>query len=143
MIVDANVLLYSVDETSVFRGPARDWLTAALDGPERIGLPWPPLHAFLRISTNPRAVASPLSPADAWEHVAGWLDAPAAWVPVAGTGHAAILESLVIGLDLRDGLIADAAIAALALDYGVAVISADSDFARFPKLTWVNPVASR
>ena len=29
----------------------------------------------------------------------------------------------------------------LALEQGVAVVSADSDFARFPEVTWVNPLA--
>ncbi len=35
----------------------------------------------------------------------------------------------------------DAQLAALALEYGLDVYSADSDFARFTEVTWVNPVA--
>ncbi|MFP5254656.1 MAG: PIN domain-containing protein [Acidimicrobiia bacterium] len=33
----------------------------------------------------------------------------------------------------------DAALAALCLEHGLAVVSADSDFARFRDLTWINP----
>jgi uncharacterized protein len=32
-------------------------------------------------------------------------------------------------------------LAALSVEHGLAVVSADSDFARFRELTWVNPVA--
>ena len=35
----------------------------------------------------------------------------------------------------------DAQLAALAYEFGVAVVSADSDFARFPEVRWVNPLA--
>ena len=43
-------------------------------------------------------------------------------------------------MDLRGNLVGDAGIAALALEHGLAVVSADSDFARFPELTWINPL---
>ena len=41
---------------------------------------------------------------------------------------------------LTGNLVSDAHLAALALENGVGVCSADSDFARFPGLDWVNPV---
>jgi predicted nucleic acid-binding protein len=47
----------------------------------------------------------------------------------------------VTDLDLRGNLVSDAALAALALEHGLAVVSADSDFARFPGPTWINSVA--
>lgn len=37
-------------------------------------------------------------------------------------------------------LVADAHLAALAVEHGLAVCSADSDFSRFPGLKWENPV---
>ena len=39
MIVDANVLLYAVDDTSPFHTKARTWLDDAMNGVERVGLP--------------------------------------------------------------------------------------------------------
>ena len=38
-------------------------------------------------------------------------------------------------------LVPDAQLAALAYEFGVAVVSADSDFARFREVRWVNPLA--
>lgn len=143
MLVDANILLYSVDETSPFHGPARDWMTEALNGPRRIGIPWMSLAAFVRITTNPRALAQPLSPAEAWEFVENWLDAPATWVPAPGRSHRTILGRLIRDLDLRANLVSDAVLAAVCIEHGLAIVSADSDFARFGEITWINPVAPR
>jgi toxin-antitoxin system PIN domain toxin len=140
MLVDANILLYAVDERSRGHSAARTWLEDSLNGSRRVGLPWPSLLAFVRIVTHPRALEAPLTPSDAWAYVADWLDAPAAWVPEPGRGYRDILGRLVCDLDLRGNLVSDAALAALALEHGLAVVSADSDFARFPGLTWLNPV---
>jgi uncharacterized protein len=141
VLVDANILLYSVDTTSRFHAPADRWVTDALNGTRRVGIPWMSVAAFLRISTNPRASRHPLTPAEAWQHVEGWLDAPAAWIPQPGRGHRAILGELIVRLDLRAGLVPDAVLAAICIEHGLEVVSADSDFARFTELTWINPVA--
>jgi len=141
MLVDASILLYSVDEESRFHGAAREWMAEALNGPRRVGIPWMSLWAFLRIATNPRALARPLVPADAWQYVQAWLDAPATWVPAPGGGHSVILKTLLVQHDLRAGLITDAVLAAMCIEYGLTMVSADSDFARFPQISWINPVA--
>lgn len=140
MLVDANILLYSVDEESPFHEASRDWLTDALNGPQRVAIPWQSLWAFVRIVTNPRALHSPLTPAQAWSHVEDWLDAPATWVPGPGPGHRQLLGSLLVDKDLRAGLVSDAALAAICLEHGLAIVSADSDFARFPEIPRINPL---
>jgi hypothetical protein len=141
MLVDANILLYAVDDTSPFHDKAKAWLEAALNGTRRVALPWLSLTAFLRIATNPRALAEPLRPDEAWELVEAWLDAPTAWLAEPGAGHREILGRLVRELDLRAGLISDAALAALCIEHGLTIVSADSDFARFTEIDWFNPVA--
>lgn len=143
MLVDANILLYSVDEESPFHAPARDWMVAALNGAQRVGIPWSSLWAFVRIVTNPRALRQPLSPGEAWEHARAWLDAPATWIPAPGRGHREILGSLLVQQDLRAGLVSDAVLAAICIEHGLTMVSADSDFARFPQIAWLNPVAPR
>jgi len=140
VLVDANILLYAVDSDSRFHEPAREWLEGALNGTRRVGIPWSSLTAFLRISTHPRALREPLGPTDAWSFVEEWLDAPVTWTPEPGRGHREILGGLVRDLDLRANLVPDAVLAALCLEHGLIMVSADSDFARFPDLTWVNPV---
>lgn len=96
---------------------------------------------FVRIATNPRATEQPMSPAQAWECVQGWLDAPATWTPSPGRGHREILGDLLVQHDLRAGLATDGVLAAICVEHGLSIVSADSDFARFPQVTWLNPVA--
>ncbi|MGH3320633.1 MAG: TA system VapC family ribonuclease toxin [Streptosporangiaceae bacterium] len=141
MLVDANILLYAVDQASPFHGRARTWLTTVLNGPRRVGLPWHTLVAFMRISTHERASAHPLTPAHAARCVAEWLEPEVAWVPTQGPGHARILTQLVTRYQLHGNLVSDAHLAALAIEHGLEVCSNDSDFARFSELRWTNPVA--
>jgi uncharacterized protein len=140
VIVDANILLYAADDSTEFHERARRWLEEALNGPSRVGLPWPALAAFLRISTHPRAARNPLTAREAWEFVTDWLGAGPAWIPQPGPRHAEIFRRLTVTAGLQGNLVSDAHLAALALEHGVGICSADSDFARFPGLAWVNPV---
>ena len=140
MLVDANLLIYAVDEASPSHAAAHDWLSAALNGNQRVGLPWSSLGAFLRISTNPRASRHPLAPAEAWMFVRDWLRCDVVWTPNPTDRHADVLGSLIESYDLRANLIPDAEMAALAIEHGLSVYSADTDFARFLEIRWVNPL---
>lgn len=139
MIVDANVLLYAVDESSPHHATSSGWLTAALNGDERVGLPWSSLMAFQRIATHPRATLHPLTAEQAWSFVTDWLDAEQAWIPMAGPRHREILGRLLVQDDLRGNLVPDAQLAALAVEYGTPICSFDTDFARFAEITWTRP----
>lgn len=141
MLIDANVLLYAVDAKSPFNVATVAWLEGALNGPHRVGLPWPTLTAFLRITTHPRALDRPLTPASAWRHIEDWLACDNVWIPGPTERHADVLASLVTTYDLRGNLIADADLAALAIEHGLAIVSADTDFARFREIRWINPTA--
>ena len=139
MIVDANVLLYAVDDSSHFHAPAVTWLNAAMNGGERVGFPWASLMAFQRIITHPRATAHPLTPADAWSYITDWLDADQAWLPVPGPRHRDVLGQLLVEGNIHGNLVTDAHLAALAIEHGTGICSFDSDFARFKDLRWLSP----
>jgi toxin-antitoxin system PIN domain toxin len=142
VIVDANLLLYSIDATSAHFERTHDWLVNRLNGDERVGLPWPSLTAFLRIATHPRASARPLTPDRAWSFVEAWLRAGPAWIPQPTDRHGSILGALLRKYRIGGNLIPDAHLTALAVEHGVAIASADTDFARFTEVHWVNPLAS-
>ncbi len=141
MIVDANVLLYAVDETARHHNLARGFLEEHLNGQVRVGLPWQSLSAFLRIATHPRVMAAPLSAGAAATHVDDWITAPASWLPETSAATWTIFRKLLDDHDTTGNLVTDAQLAALAIQYGVPVVSADTDFARFPEVAWVNPFA--
>ncbi len=140
MLLDANLLLFAADADSPYHGPAATWLAAQLNGPRRVGLPWQSLGAFLRISTHPRASERPLSPPEAWAQVQDWLAADTAWIPQPTDRHAEVLGGLVTSYQLRGNLVSDAQLAAIAIEHGLTLYSADTDFARFRGLRWENPL---
>lgn len=141
MIVDANVLLYAVDTEARHHRTALEFLEQHLNGDRRVGIPWQSLGAFLRIATHPRVMRSPLSAGAAVTFVADWLRAPATWMPDVDLATWRILGGLIEDSDATGNLMPDAQLAALAIQHGVPVASADSDFARFPGLEWINPFA--
>lgn len=141
MIVDVNVLLYAADPSSPHHARSRDWLTAALSGDQRVGIPWQSVGGFVRIATHPRAARRPLTTEQAWQVVDSWFASPVAWVPPEGDRTVRILRALMLDHHLSSGMTTDAQLAALALEHGVAVVSADTDFARIPGVRWVNPLA--
>ncbi len=141
MLIDANLLLYAADATSIDHQRAAEWLTAQLNGDRPVGIPWESLIGFVRISTNPRVSEHWLAAAAAWAHVEDWLAAPAVWTPVPTERHADVLGGLLRKYNLAAKLVPDAHLAALAIQHGLEVCSADSDFARFSEIRWRNPLA--
>jgi uncharacterized protein len=142
MLVDANLLLYAVDAESPHNEAAATWLTDALNGDRRMAFPWQTIGAFCRIATHPRVAANPLTAKQAWEYVKQWLAASPAWIPPESQHTAAILGRLMCTVQVTGNLIPDAQLAALAIEHGLTVYSADTDFARFPDVSWHNPLSA-
>ena len=142
MLVDANLLLYAVDTSFAEHRVASTWLEDQLNGNRRVGLPWESLGAFVRIATHPRAARNPLTAGQAWDIVEAWLNAPAAWVPLPTDRHANVFGALVRRYRVTGNLVSDAHLAALAIEHGLELCSADTDFARFRELRWRNPMSA-
>lgn len=130
-LVDANVLLYAINQDSRDHEPAHRWLTAALSGTEAVAFAWVCLLAFVRISTSARAFERPLSIGDATDVVESWLAQPAAVVVEPTPRHLGLLRGLLDNAGTAGNLTNDAHLAALALEHGAQVVSFDRDFARF------------
>jgi uncharacterized protein len=141
MLIDANLLLFAVHETSPHHTRARDWLNEQLLGEQRVGIPWLSSGAFMRIVTNPRIFERPLDPLEAWQRVEDWLAEDIVWTPAPTSRHAQVLGDLVKRYQPRGNLITDAQLAALAIEHGIELCSADTDFARFTEVRWNNPLA--
>ncbi len=142
ILVDANLLVYSHVADFAEHAAANRWFDERLNGPERVGLPWPSLLAFVRLVTNPRVFRQPESVAAAWSQVEAWLSLPSVWIPGPTSRHVAILGQLMRKSVSRSTLVPDAHLAALAIEHGLILCSTDGDFARFPGLRWQNPLAT-
>jgi toxin-antitoxin system PIN domain toxin len=141
ILVDANILIYAHDKGSLHHSAANDWFDRQLNGHAKVGLPWSNLLAFLRIVTNPRVMRLPVSIHDAWRQVVEWLACEPVWIPEPTERHAEVLAGLLAQSNAYGNLTSDAHIATLAIEHGLTLCSADSDFARFPGLRWINPLA--
>lgn len=132
LIVDANVLVYAVNENASQHRASHDWLSSELkSGNEVVGLPWVVLLAFIRLTTNPRLMPHPLSPAHATDVVRSWLRHPRVITPQPSPRHADTLAGLLARSGTAANLTNDAHLAALALELDATVVSFDRDFGRF------------
>jgi hypothetical protein len=141
ILVDANLLVYAFIEGSREHGRAVRWLDEQINQTTRVGLPWPSLLAFLRLTTNPRIFSSPPTLERAWQQVREWLQQDSVWVPQPTAAHAEVLERILPATGGLGTLVQDAHLAALALEHGLIVCSSDGDFARFEEIRWWNPIA--
>ncbi len=139
ILVDTNLLVYAVDETAPFHEKARGWLEGQLNGLTGVGLPWQALNGFARLVSNPRVCATPMPVHQAWAQVEEWLSLDVTFTPEPTHRHREILAGLMPKVT-RAELIPDAHLAALAMQYGLVLCSSDSDFDRFPGLSWRNPL---
>lgn len=141
ILVDANLLLYAGFPDFPQHTAARRWLEDQLSGSVRVGLPWSSIVAFLRVATNARVFRRPVSLREGWRRVEGWLDCDVVWAPPPTERHRHVLGSLLSAPGVEGNLVHDADLAALAIEHGLELCSADGDFARFPGLRWSNPLA--
>ncbi|HEY4855430.1 MAG TPA: PIN domain-containing protein [Xanthobacteraceae bacterium] len=70
-----------------------------------------------------------------------WLACEAVWIPQLTGRHSDILGELLALPGVHGNLVTDAHLAALAIEHGLTLCSTDGDFARFPGLSWRNPLA--
>lgn len=140
ILVDANILLYAEDALSAFHQQARKWWDDQLSGSQPVCLCWTVLSAFIRIGTNPRVFEKPLSLEQALSRIQSWLDQPCTRIIRPTEQHWTTFQQMLNHGQAVANLVTDAHIAALAIEHGCIVASADADFARFPKLKWINPI---
>ena len=139
-IPDANLLLYAYDSTSPFHRAAARWWSGLLSGTEPVGLCPVVAFAFLRLATHPRIYERPMTVAEANRHLGTWLARPTVRLLAPGPGHIEAVCRLLAKAGTGGNLVTDAQIAALALEYGATVHTADTDFSRFAGVECVNPL---
>ncbi len=140
-IPDLNLLIYAVDRRSSSHRATVQWWNGLLSGNETVAFSWTVLLGFVRLTTNPKVMLGPLSPADALDYVDRWLALPVTTVIEPTSRHARVLRDLLVDTGTGGNLVSDAHLAALAIEHGAELCSADRDFGRFPGLRWANPLA--
>jgi toxin-antitoxin system PIN domain toxin len=141
-LVDANVLLYAVNEDAPHHDESRSWLDASLSGERTIAFSWIALLAFVRLTTKVELFPTPLRTDEAMDRVDAWLAADSAVVVDPTADHPRILRRLLAPIGSGGNLVNDAHLAALAVEHRCEIVSYDADFSRFDGIRWERPTAS-
>ena len=142
ILVDTNLLIYAYHQGSDSHVPARRWLTSVLEMESLVALPWSVLLGFLRLTTNKRVFSAPFNSREATEIVESWLERPNVVALQPGEAYWHIFRDLILETHAMADVITDAHLAALAIEHGATLCSTDRDFARFPGLKLLNPLAT-
>jgi toxin-antitoxin system PIN domain toxin len=141
ILLDVNVLVHAFREASPEHEAYRAWLSDILARDEPFALSELVLSGFVRVATHPRVFDPPAPVATALAFANALRSQPNAVVVAPGARHWEIFERLCTAAAAKGNLVADAYLAALAIEAGCEWITADRDFSRFPGLRWRHPLA--
>jgi len=136
---DANLLIYAYAPNDPHHEASWIWLETVLTHSEPVGIPIHSIYAFVRVVTNPRSTSIPLS-FSAAKIVDSWVELPHVRILYPGERHWRLIHQLSQSVSIRGAQLTDAAVAALAIEFGAIVYTNDRDFARYPGLRWHNPL---
>jgi uncharacterized protein len=142
--VDTNLLIFAHRGDSVHNETALAALQPVFEGTSAWALPWPCVHEFISIATNPGIY----QPASKLSEALGFLESlfgsPQLHLLSEGPGYFDRLRELTLAAKLSGPRIHDARVAALCLHHGVSELwSADRDFSAFPRLKVRNPLVKK
>ena len=139
ILCDVNVLVYAYRTESQDHDRYAAWLRETIAAEQAYGVSELVLSGFLRIVTHPRVMRVPAP----IEHALAFADAlrrpPNAVTLSPGPRHWEVFERVCRDANATGNLVPDAYLAALAIEHGAELVTADRDFARFAGLRWRTP----
>ncbi|MBL9038616.1 MAG: PIN domain-containing protein [Archangium sp.] len=141
--VDTNLLVYAHRTESPFHAEAKERVESLRSGRAMWAIPWPVVHEFLGVVTNPRIFRTPTPRSVAVATVDALTAGGTLQLLAESEGYWAKLTSLIAAARVEGARIHDARVAALCLHHGVSELwTADRDFSLFPALKTRNPLVS-
>ena len=138
-LLDVNVLVYAHREDTSEHAICHQWLVATMKSDAPFGLSDSVLSSVVRIATHPKIFKQPSRLDVVLAFTAGLLAQPNAVTVRPGPRHWDIFTGLCRESGARGNIVADAYLAALAIESGCEWITTDGDFARFAGLKWRRP----
>jgi toxin-antitoxin system PIN domain toxin len=138
-LLDVNVVLAAHRDDHPDFPVARTWLQQTLAAGSLFAVVDLVAGAFLRIATNRRIFSIPTPVEDAFAYLKALRAQPNHIMLAPGAQHLALLEQLCRSAEASGDLVADAQLAAIALEHAAELVSFDRDFARFEELAWERP----
>ena len=124
-----------------FHAAAESCVRRLAESPAVWIIPWPCIHEFLAVVTNPRIFRTPTAMKAAISQVEAWIESPSLTLACETTAHWKSLKQMLTAAGITGAATLDARIAALCLQHGVSILySVDRDFSRFRGLRTANPL---
>ena len=143
IVPDVNLLIYAYDELAPLHNLARRWWEDTLSDTTPVGIPSIVLLAFVRLSTHPAIVQTPITIDQTEKIISSWLAVDRVRILSPSDYTFTLLFDLLRNAGTGGNLTTDAMIASLAVEFGGTVYSTDRDFDRFVDVVWRNPLESR
>jgi toxin-antitoxin system PIN domain toxin len=140
ILLDVNVLVDAFRGEQPRHPAVRAWIDEVVEGDAAFGVPELVLSGFVRVVTHPRVFEEPDDVDDALAFAERLRELPHAVSVRTGERHWSIFARLCRVTRATGNLVPDAYLAALAIESGSELITADRGFARFPDLRWSEPV---
>jgi len=142
--VDTNLLVFAHRGNAFYHRETVAVLQPVFESTSAWALPWPCVHEFISVATNPGIYR----PASTLSEALGFLErlfgSPQLHLLAESPGYFEKLRELALAAKLSGPRIHDARIAALCLHHGVRELwTADRDFSMFPKLKIRNPLVKK
>jgi toxin-antitoxin system PIN domain toxin len=140
ILPDVNVLVYAYREDMPRHAEYRAWLEDVVNSARPYAVSDVVLSGMLRVVTHPRIFKTRSDLQSAFSFAEAVRSRPNAVVVSPGARHWQLFQELCASADARGNLVADAYLAALAIETNSELLSTDRDFARFPGLRWRHPL---
>ena len=140
VLPDVNILVYAYSASVPEHQRIRAWLEDVLNGDQAFGMADLVVSGFLRVVTHPRIFNPPAPLADALAFADAVRSPSQRVVITPGPRHWSIFQRLCVSARAKGSLVADAYLAAMAIESGCEFVTTDRDFARFPGLRWRHPL---
>lgn len=140
ILADVNVLVYAHRKDLPEHEAFSAWLGEEMESGRGYGVCDATLTGFLRVVTNGRVFSDPTPLRVALSFADALRDHAAAIHVNPGARHWQLFRDLCVAIGARGNDIPDAYLAALAIESGSELVTADRGFGRFPGLRWSSPV---
>ncbi len=139
LLIDVNVLVYAHRQDAPNHAAFRRWLEGVMESDRAYALSDLVLSGFLRVVTHPRVFRTPTPINQAIAFTQDVREQPNCVIVAPGRRHWDIFTRLCRTTAARGNLVADAYLAAVAIESGCEWITTDRDYSRFDGLRWRLP----
>jgi hypothetical protein len=139
--LDTHILVHAHRQASPWHPRASRAVRELAEDTAAWAIPWPCIHEFLSVTTNPRIFPDPSPLQLSLAQIDAWLSSPSLQLLGESSIYWDELKATVTEGQIHGARVHDARIAALCQLHGVRELwTADRDFSRFPRLRVRNPL---